>query len=237
MYLALPLRRARNLRALAFGAVTALAVWAPASALLAFLVSHLGPLSGVLAAAVMAIALPAWLWASNLGLLAGTAARRRLELGASEHEAEAGQAPDDIPSERSTPLMPQTSSTELVHAIGLALRNEPAHDGMLSVIPAAPDTPPGGLLSELERDVAAWGFTFGVAWAVARSQDPYERDEVVAEQALAAAHVVFNEYMGDAEWAERIAAERSRTAPRRNGGPSTPASGANGHTGWKELAR
>ena len=186
----------------------------------------------------MAIALPAWLWASNLGLLAGTAARRRLELGAaSEHEAEPGEAPDDILSERSTPLVPQTPSSDLVHTIGLALRNEPAHDGMLSVIPAAPDTPPGGLLSELERDVAAWGFTFGVAWAVARSQDPYERDEVVAEQALAAAHVVFNEYMGDAEWAQRIAAERSRAAPRRNGGPAAAASGANGRAGWKKLRR
>ena len=135
-------------------------------------------------------------------------------------------------------MVPQTPSSDLVHAIGLALRNEPAHDGMLSVIPGGTRDASGGCpRASLSATSPHGGFTFGVAWAVARSQDPNERDEVVAEEALAAAHVVFNEYMGDAEWA--VANRRPAIAGRSHvaRGSSREASGANGHTGWKELAR
>jgi hypothetical protein len=78
----------------------------------------------------------------------------------------------------------------------------------MSVMPPAPGTLPGGLLTDLERDVADWGYTYGVAWATARAQYPDESDEEIAQRALKIARTVFAEYMGDAAWPERIARER-----------------------------
>ena len=52
-------------------------------------------------------------------------------------------------------------------------------------------------MSDLELDLADWGFTYGVAWAAARAQDPHESDDAVAERALAAAEQVFRLYCGD----------------------------------------
>ena len=57
--------------------------------------------------------------------------------------------------------------------VGHALQNDVAHDGMLSPIADAEEET--ARMSDLELDLADWGFTYGVAWAAARAQDPQER--------------------------------------------------------------
>ena len=83
-------------------------------------------------------------------------------------------------------------------------------------------------MSDLELDFGDWGFTYGVAWAVARAQDPQEPDESVAARALAAARQVFRLYCGEEGWEERVHGEISR---RRRLGDTTIA--GNGHGGFK----
>ena len=61
---------------------------------------------------------------------------------------------------------------------------------MLSVVRADQDA----ALSELELDLADWGFTYGVAWARAREREPTGPDDAVAAEALEAAERVFREY-------------------------------------------
>jgi hypothetical protein len=58
-------------------------------------------------------------------------------------------------------------SPPLAEEVGQALRSDAANDGMLSVVRADQDA----ALSELELDLADWGFTYGVAWARARERD------------------------------------------------------------------
>ena len=114
------------------------------------------------------------------------------------------------PAETEPP--PDPERQELVDVVASALEDDAAQDGVLRVMPPAPGTPPGGLLTPLERDVADWGYTYGVAWAGARARYPDESDEVVAERALAVAREVFAGYMGDPGWSERIARERASTS-------------------------
>jgi uncharacterized BrkB/YihY/UPF0761 family membrane protein len=206
LFMTVPMRLSTDVRPLLAGTLTALACWLPASIVMAVVVANVGPLSGVVAATVLAITIPAWLWASNVGLLAGTAVRRSADLGV-----------HGPPAREAAP-----SSVEA--AVALALADDSAQDEMLSVIPAASGTPPGGFLTDLERDVIDWGYTYGVAWAIARSRYPGESPEEVARRALAAAREVFSDYMAETDWAKRIESERRlervpmNGAPARNGG-------------------
>jgi hypothetical protein len=87
----------------------------------------------------------------------------------------------------------------LAEEVGAALRSDAANDGMLSVVRGDGEA----ALSELELDLADWGFTYGVAWARARERAPGGADEAVAQEALAAAERVFRAYTGGDDWTRR----------------------------------
>jgi hypothetical protein len=106
--------------------------------------------------------------------------------------------------------LPSKPDEPLAAVVATALEDDAAQEGVLGVMPSAAGSPAGGVLTDLERDIADWGFTYGVAWANARERFPDEPADVIAERALAVAREVFAQYMGDAEWAERIARERAR---------------------------
>ncbi len=53
------------------------------------------------------------------------------------------------------------------------------------------------LLSPFELDCRDWGFAFGVAYGIARGEDPFEADHQVAERALQAARTAFLRWGGD----------------------------------------
>jgi hypothetical protein len=98
----------------------------------------------------------------------------------------------------------------LTEEVGQALRSDAANDGMLSVVRAERDAS----LSELELDLADWGFTYGVAWARARERAPGGPDDVVAQEALDAAERVFRAYTDGDDWTQRAMQDRSNgTSP------------------------
>ena len=110
------------------------------------------------------------------------------------HTVEAVTAPAQIPP--------------LAEEVGQALRSDTANDGMLSVVRADQDA----ALSELELDLADWGFTYGVAWARAREREPGGPDDAVAAEALEAAERVFRAYTAGDDWTQRAAQDRSDSA-------------------------
>jgi hypothetical protein len=127
-------------------------------------------------------------------------------------------------------LLPQVPTVERVTAarpdevapladeVGQALRSDAANERMLSVVRAEREAS----LSELELDLADWGFTYGVAWARARERAPGGPDDDVAQQALDAAEQVFRAYTDGDDWTQRAVENRSNgssTAPRP---PSDP---------------
>jgi hypothetical protein len=87
----------------------------------------------------------------------------------------------------------------LAEEVGEALRSDAANDGMLSVVREDGEA----ALSELELDLADWGFTYGVAWARARERAPSGRDDTVAREALDAAERVFRAYTAGDDWTQR----------------------------------
>ena len=96
----------------------------------------------------------------------------------------------------------------LAEEVGQALRSDTANDGMLSVVRADQDA----ALSELELDLADWGFTYGVAWARAREREPAGPDDAVAAEALEAAERVFRAYTAGDDWTQRAVDDRSNGA-------------------------
>ena len=107
---------------------------------------------------------------------------------------------------------------ELVQVVTRALQDDAAHGSLLSPVSDNEEAEPR--LSALELDLSDWGFTYGVAWAVARAQDRYEPDESVAQRALAAAQEVFHTYCGTDDWAERIGRASPSAAPAPAGSPN-----------------
>jgi len=49
-------------------------------------------------------------------------------------------------------------------------------------------------LTQFEMDCRDWGFTFGVAYGIARGEEPYESDDSVCERAMTAAREVFTRF-------------------------------------------
>ena len=74
-------------------------------------------------------------------------------------------------------------------------------------------------LSDREIDMMDWGFAFGVAWAVARSQDPAAPEELVSIRALDATQAVYDAYRGSPAPAQ---AARTLTARLRPGSAAQP---------------
>ena len=104
----------------------------------------------------------------------------------------------------------------LAEEVGEALRSDAANEGMFSVMRTEGDP----ALSELELDLADWGFTYGVAWARARERAPGGPDEAVAREALEAAERVFRAYAGSDDWTQRAIEERSNgTGAEAEDGP------------------
>jgi hypothetical protein len=99
---------------------------------------------------------------------------------------------------------------DLVVVPSAALRNSDAQGRMMSALGAR-----AGGLAEHEIDMMDWGFAYGVAWAVARSQDPGAHEEVVSERALQATQAVYEAYRGSPGPAVR---QRSAPQPHAHGG-------------------
>src|SRR5688572_27980180 len=93
----------------------------------------------------------------------------------------------------------------LADEVEQALRSDAANEGMLSVVRAEGEAS----LSELELDLADWGFTYGVAWARAREQASGGAENDVAQQALDAAEQVFRAYTDGDDWTQRAVGNRS----------------------------
>jgi hypothetical protein len=126
-------------------------------------------------------------------------------------------ATDKPPSRNSVePVTSAAARSEapwLAEEVGEALRSDVANDGMLSVM--RPDGEP--TLSELELDLADWGFTYGVAWARARERAPEGPDDAVARQALDAAQRVFRAYTGGDDWTQRTIEDSHKGSGGSNG--------------------
>jgi hypothetical protein len=86
---------------------------------------------------------------------------------------------------------PTTDRVDLVVAPSAALRNVTAQGWMMSVLGAR-----GAELSDREIEMMDWGFAFGVAWAVARGQDPAAPEELVSMRALNVTQAVYDAYRG-----------------------------------------
>lgn len=92
----------------------------------------------------------------------------------------------------------RADSAPLAEEVGEALRSDAANEGMLSVVRADREG-----LTEMELDLADWGFTYGVAWARARERTPAEPDDAVAADALEAAQQVFQAYTDGDDWTQQ----------------------------------
>jgi hypothetical protein len=130
------------------------------------------------------------------GWLASIATRRR---GPGVQEE-----PPPLPEHRLEPVTAaaRADGAPLAEEVGDALRSDAANEGMLSVVRADREG-----LSEMELDLADWGFTYGVAWARARERTPAEADDAVAAEALEAAQRVFRAYTAGDDWTQRAGDE------------------------------
>jgi hypothetical protein len=112
---------------------------------------------------------------------------------------------------------PFADRVDLVVAPSAALRNATAQGRMMSIL----GTHASGM-SDREVDMMDWGFAYGVAWAVARGQDPGAPEELVSERALHATQAVFQAYRGSP------APPLGHRAAERNGTSNGATHGANG---------
>ncbi len=55
---------------------------------------------------------------------------------------------------------------------------------------------PNGQLPERELDIHDWGLMFGLTFAIARGEDPYESVESVGARAMRSAEAAFREWHG-----------------------------------------
>ena len=87
---------------------------------------------------------------------------------------------------------PLVDRVDLVVTPSAALRNPVAQGRMMSVL-----GPRAAALSDREVDMMDWGFAFGVAWAVARRQDPVAPEDLISLRALDATQAVYEAYRGN----------------------------------------
>jgi len=86
---------------------------------------------------------------------------------------------------------PIADRVDLLVAPSAALRNATAQGRMMSAL-----GPRAAELSDREIEMMDWGFAFGVAWAVARGQDPAAPEELVSIRALDVTQAVYDAYRG-----------------------------------------
>ena len=196
LYYVTPDLGAAGFTTLGAGAALSAVTWLLANAVTAVCIANFDSLGETGGTILTAAVFLGGLWVTNLVVLLGVHLNG---LSASREDTA-----ESVPVESSTARL-LVRREDLVHAVGHALQNDVAHDGMLSPIVA--NAGEESRMSDLELDLGDWGFTYGVAWAVARSQDPQEPDDQVAERALAAARQVFRLYCGEAGWEERVRRE------------------------------
>ena len=123
---------------------------------------------------------------------------------------------EDVPTVEPITAARRDEVAPLADEVGQALRSDAANEGMLSVVRAEREAS----LSELELDLADWGFTYGVAWARARERAPGGPDDDVAQQALDAAEQVFRAYTDGNDWTQRAVENRSNGGSTQSRRPS-----------------
>lgn len=146
----------------------AAALWLATSGGLAVWIATIDPIRSSYWTPGAVAALCAALWASHLALL--------------RHVRVAPAQP------RQSPI---ANRVDLVVAPSAALRNATAQGRMMSVFGAR-----AAGLSDREIEMMDWGFAFGVAWAVARGQDPAASEELVSMRALDVTQAVYDAYRG-----------------------------------------
>ena len=217
LYYVTPNLRVTGIAALGAGAALSAVTWLLVNTALAVCIANFDSLGDTGGTVLTTAVFIGGLWVSNVVVLLGV---RVNALSIARATGEEDLVPDVSP----TPV--HIHDEALVQAVSRALRNDVAHGQMLT--PLAADAEEAAHMSDLELDLGDWGFTYGVAWAEARAQDPLEPDESVAARALAAARQVFRLYCGEDGWEERVQSEVSR---RRRIGDTAIA--GNGHGGFK----
>jgi uncharacterized BrkB/YihY/UPF0761 family membrane protein len=212
LYYVAPVRVAA-LGPLGAGAALSAATWLASCGALALCVAAVDSLHTAYAAIAAGIVGAAGLWATNLAVLTGA----KVNAGGFARTAH------PLPVE-ATNGAASRDPLELVHIVGRALENDVAHVGLLRPLL---DGGQAARLSDFELDLSDWGFTYGVAWAAARAQDPAEPDHSVAARALEAAEDVFRMYCSGSE----LPTETARSNGHVNGSaaPGDAAARANGH--------
>ena len=227
LYYVTPDLRVSGIATLGAGAALSAVTWLVANVALAVCIATFDTGSKTLPAVGTGAVFLAGLWISNVVVLLGVHLNA---LGISRA--------DDDPitvGRLSAPVETSFGDDEdLVDVVSRALRNDAAYDGMLS--PMATGDEEAARLSELELDLGDWGFTYGVAWTVARGQDPEEPDDAVAARALGAAKQVFELYCGQEGWEERVRLEVERRAPLIVPFAGDEQTHGNGH-GWLRQRR
>ena len=198
LYYVTPDLRVTGIAALGAGAALSAVTWLLVNAVLSVCFASFDAVDKAFAGFGTGAVFLAGLWISNVVVLLGVHLNA---LGISRATEDAEPAERDAPRD----------TNELAQIVAAALQNDAAYDGMLQPIAAGEQE--AARLSELELDIGDWGFTYGVAWTVARAEDPQESDESVADRALDAAIQVFHAYCGAQGWEERVRQEVERRAP------------------------
>jgi hypothetical protein len=114
------------------------------------------------------------------------------------------------------PASSDAADRDLREDVSDALRSDTANQRMLEAV-----SPDRQALTDLELDLADWGFTYGVAWARANERADGGPGDHVAREALSAAKGVFSDYTRDSDWtqpvAERLSRETEHSKGRRPG--------------------
>jgi membrane protein len=203
LYYVTPDFRVSGIVALGAGAALSTVGWLAANAVLAFCVAAFAPLDGGAATLGIGVVFLLGLWITNAVVLLGVRLNAFGTLWAD---------PAPVVARRPARASATLREEDLARVVGRALENDVAHDGMLSPIAHAEEET--ARMSDLELDLADWAFTYGVAWAAARAQDPEESDDFIAERALAAAREVFRLYCGREDWEDHIREQIRRRRPQ-----------------------
>jgi hypothetical protein len=109
------------------------------------------------------------------------------------------------------------SERELTRQVAFALEDESFHP-----LDEVQDNAPADCryFSDLESSLSDWSFAYGVAWALARMQDPFASSERVASLARRLTAEAWRSYARDQSWATLLSRDRAERGPAR-GDPHT----------------
>ena len=136
-----------------------------------------------------------------LGWAARALTGDREERGPAEAGASNGDAPAPAASWSNGTAPIGGAEPGLAQEVSDALRSDLANRRMLDAV-----SPDRNALTDLELDLADWGFTYGVAWARASERASGGPGDKVAREALSAAEDVFRDYTDGTDWTEPVAA-------------------------------